>query len=142
MAIKVPESELIELDNELYWVVKNVKILSEEFYIHTGVEHNLPKERYYNLYSCHSPYRKLRGMNEYFVDGFFAKDCFKVIATTNTSISTNYINEKQTLLDAFYKWKSINAALEINYSELYLFQGKRFTLKELFENWLIDGIFN
>jgi len=67
-------------------VDESAEIKEGDAYVHTAVEHNFPKERYYNICICHKPYRKIDGGTEYFVDGMFAKDCFKIVVSIDFSL--------------------------------------------------------
>lgn len=68
------------------WVDMEAFITIDEAYIHHGITHN-EKEDCYNLYHCHKPTRNIEGRSELFVDGMFAKDCWKVVAQSITNPS-------------------------------------------------------
>lgn len=70
--------EKVNVKEGEFWVDKNAFINEGDGYIHHGF--TATGEEYWNACNCHKPTRKIEGREELFVDGMFAKDCWKVIA--------------------------------------------------------------
>ena len=101
------------MNTELYeaqdlWLTVDEEILKGDHYIHTGTTHNYPQTSYHYLYECDSPTRRLteevrnntRSMtgeplqDVLYVDGMFASDCRKVIATSHRKAMTPEAKER------------------------------------------------
>lgn len=70
-------------------ICSNEEIKEGDWYIHSGVEWNKPNQPYQNVYQCNKGHRLHNNGKEegYFVDGFYAADCKKIIASTDVNLT-------------------------------------------------------
>ncbi len=119
--------------HELYFL-SDEEIKEGDWYVHTGITHN-EKEIYRYIYYCIKNTRKIEGRDELFVDGMFAKDCKKIIATTDNSLTIKnhpkgqqmYLLPKpsQFFLEVFVK--EYNKGNKIEWVNVNYEQGERYT---------------
>jgi len=68
------------------YILSDEEIKEGDYYIHSGIEHNT-KKQYHTLNQCYKPLRQVD--LKWLVDGMYASNCKKVIATTDSSLWLN-----------------------------------------------------